>query len=215
LSCNTTNCHAGLTEAGLNSDKEGYISALSVLNKWARLVRNVPKSPQSTIGVPVYNATKDTLTYPNAARSSSKWDYLGTGTGPNLMGAAFNLSMFNNEPGAYVHNPLYVKRLIYDSIYFLCTKATDPALATNQYPTVQQTNVADAIYYLITTTARTLETGPKYSGPGSTSATKVLTTIEVIATIPTHQAEAAVLWLYGKPYASLTAADKLKRPGDN
>jgi len=195
LSCNTANCHAGLTtmtEAGLNSDKQGYISALAVLNKWVRLVRNVPVLPQSA-----FNSTT------NRARSTTKWDYLGVGTGPDLMGSSFNLSMLNNEPGAYVHNPLYAKRLIYDSIQFLSTKATDPALLTLQYPTVQQSNVADAIKYLTTATERTLET---VNGVANTS---------VRATIPTLQADAAILWLYGKPWASLTPADKLKRPGDN
>lgn len=191
LSCNTASCHAGLTSTALNSDKEGYISALAALNKWIRLVRNVPVLPQSA-----FNSTT------NRARVTTKWDYLGVGTGPDLMGSSFNLSMLNNEPGAYVHNPLYAKRLIYDSIQFLSTKATDPALLTLQYPTVQQFNVADAIKYLAITSERTLET---VNGVANTS---------VRATIPTLQADAAILWLYGKPWTSLTPADKLKRPGD-
>lgn len=192
LSCNTSGCHVSLSAAELNVDKEGYISALAVLNKWVRLVRNVPASPQLA-----FNATT------NKARSTTKWDYLGAGTGPDLMGAAFNLSNLNNEPGAYTHNPLYAKRLIYDSIYFLCTKATDPLLGSNQYPTVQQYNVADAIYYLTTTTAQTLET---VGGVANTAVT---------ATISTEQANAAINWLYGKSWANLSATEKLKRPGDN
>lgn len=192
LSCNTTACHVGLNVAELNSDKEGYISALAVLNKWIRLVRNVPASPQMA-----FNAAT------NKARSTTKWDYLGTGTGPDLMGAAFNLSNLNNEPGAYTHNPLYAKRLVYDSLYFLCTNATDPARGIDQYPVDQQINVADAIYYLTTTTARTLET------------VNSATNTAVTATISTEQADAAIKWLYGKSRLSLSASDKLKRPGDN
>jgi predicted CXXCH cytochrome family protein len=213
LSCNTSGCHSTRSAADLNTAKEGYISALAALNKWQRLVRNVPTNPQSTIGVPSYNATRDSLTYPNAARSSTNWTYLGTGTGPDLMGAAFNHSMLINEPGAYVHNSLYARRIVYDSIYFLCTKATDPVLNAKPYPTNQQLNVADAIFYLTTTTARTLETGPVYTGTGSTAKTKATTTIEVRATIPTQQALNAIQWLYGKPYTNLTAAEKLIRPG--
>jgi len=193
LTCNTSNCHAvALTAADLNRDKEGYLSALAVLNKWVRLVVNVPVKPQLP-----FNATT------NKARTTTQWDYLGTGTGPDLMGAAFNLSALNNDPGGYTHNPLYVKRLIYDSIYFLSTKATDPVLGINQYPTVQQFNVADAINYLTTTTATTLET---VNGVANTQARALITT---------HQADAAIQWLYGKPRISLTPADKLKRPGDN
>jgi hypothetical protein len=38
------------------------------------------------------------------------------GTGQNNMGAAFNFNLLEHDPGAYVHNRMYVKRLIYDSI---------------------------------------------------------------------------------------------------
>ncbi len=38
------------------------------------------------------------------------------GTGKNNMGAAFNFNLLEHDPGAYVHNRMYVKRLIYDSI---------------------------------------------------------------------------------------------------
>jgi hypothetical protein len=41
------------------------------------------------------------------------------GTGNNNMGAAFNLNLLDHDPGAYVHNRMYVKRLIYDSIDWL------------------------------------------------------------------------------------------------
>lgn len=196
LSCNATECHvrAGdpLTVTGLTRTKEEYISALAVLNKWIRLVRYVPANP-----VAPFNSTT------NNARSTTDWTYLGLGTGPDLMGAAFNLSTLNNEPGAYAHNPLYAKRLVYDSIYFLSTMATNPVLGINQYPTVQQFNVADAINFLTTTTAQTLET---VNGVANTKARALITQ---------HQADAAIQWLYGKPQAILTPADKLKRPGDN
>jgi hypothetical protein len=42
---------------------------------------------------------------------------IGTvGTGQNNMGAAFNFNLLEHDPGAYAHNRMYVKRLIYDSI---------------------------------------------------------------------------------------------------
>jgi hypothetical protein len=65
------------------------------------------------------------------------------GTGQNNMGAAFNLNLLEHDPGAYVHNRMYAKRLIYDSIDWaddgamnysvgatlnaLCTSGTPPA----------------------------------------------------------------------------------------
>ena len=41
------------------------------------------------------------------------------GTGTNNIGAAFNFNLLEHDPGAYVHNRMYVKRLIYDSIDWL------------------------------------------------------------------------------------------------
>jgi hypothetical protein len=32
------------------------------------------------------------------------------------MGAAFNLNLLEHDPGAYVHNRIYTKRLLYDAI---------------------------------------------------------------------------------------------------
>ncbi len=41
------------------------------------------------------------------------------GTGKNNMGSAFNFNLLEHDPGAYAHNRVYVKRLIYDSIDWL------------------------------------------------------------------------------------------------
>ncbi|HUJ18442.1 MAG TPA: hypothetical protein VL197_10685 [Nitrospirota bacterium] len=48
-------------------------------------------------------------------------DITGNTTGKNTMGAAVNLVVFSSteEPGAFVHNRYYAKRLIYDSIDWL------------------------------------------------------------------------------------------------
>jgi len=48
-------------------------------------------------------------------------DYMGIGT--RNMGAALNYDLTVNEPGAYVHNDLYIKRILYDTIDWLddCT----------------------------------------------------------------------------------------------
>jgi hypothetical protein len=186
-SCNTSGCHASLGASELTSDKEGYISALAVLNQWVRLVRNVP------VGAPAAPVCVDTT---NPPRLLTKWNYYGSG--PDLMGSAFNLSTLNNEPGGYVHNPLYAKRLVYDSIGYL--------MQAESY-----TNVADAIQALIGNTRLyyTLKTGKT---TGSTVCSDYSSTN---VSIPAHQADVAIKWLYGKSWANLSASDKLKRPGDN
>lgn len=181
--CANFSCHAGsgskpMGASDLTGYKEGYISALTSLNKFLRLVRNVPVNP----ALP-YDAKT------NKARSTTKWDYMGAGSGPNTMGAAFNNGLLGNEPGAYTHRPLYAKRLVYDSIAWLMQAQG-------------QTNVADAIQWLVTTDATTLET---VGGVANTP---------VKARIPQHQADAAIKWLYGKSRVALTAADKAKRPGE-
>lgn len=51
-----------------------------------------------------------------SAATTTDTDTTGAKTGKNNMGAAFNLRLLEHEPGAYVHNRIYVKRLIYDSI---------------------------------------------------------------------------------------------------
>ena len=43
----------------------------------------------------------------------------GSQTGKNNMGAAFNFSLLHHEPGAWAHNRLYGKLLIFDSINWL------------------------------------------------------------------------------------------------
>ena len=35
------------------------------------------------------------------------------------MGAAFNFNLLKREPGAYVHNSVYTKRLIWDSVDYI------------------------------------------------------------------------------------------------
>ncbi len=48
--------------------------------------------------------------------SASDTDKTGRTTGRYNMGAAFNLNLLEHEPGGYVHNRMYVKRLLYDAI---------------------------------------------------------------------------------------------------
>jgi hypothetical protein len=56
-----------------------------------------------------------TATMPSCAEIAGNNDGI-VGTGQNNMGAAFNFNLLEHDPGAYAHNRMYVKRLIYDSI---------------------------------------------------------------------------------------------------
>jgi hypothetical protein len=48
-----------------------------------------------------------------------------------VMGAAFNFNLLKHEPGAYAHNMVYAKRLIYDSIDFLDNGQLDNTVAAS------------------------------------------------------------------------------------
>ncbi|MBJ6801052.1 cytochrome c3 family protein [Geomonas propionica] len=55
--------------------------------------------------------------------STTNWG--GHGDGPGNLGAAFNYNLLVHDPGAFAHNPAYVKRLVRDSIDFLSFGSVD------------------------------------------------------------------------------------------
>jgi len=70
----------------------------------------------------------------NAVRN---WDPSGDGVesggiaGKNNMGAAFNFNLLEHDPGAYIHNRMYVKRLIYDSLDWIDDTALNYSVGTS------------------------------------------------------------------------------------
>jgi len=109
------NCHAGSSSQladVVQNEEEDFLEALTVLN-WALTAATF--TPSS--GFPPFLNTKWTYT--------TDADWTGNTTGKNNMGAAFNYSLLNNEPAAFVHNRAYVKRLIYDSIDWLDNRQMD------------------------------------------------------------------------------------------
>lgn len=72
------------------------------------------------LGPPVIDAPY-TIMMTGSANAVKDWDPTDGGApyGSNYMGAAFNFNVLEHDPGAYVHNRTYVKRLIYDSIDWL------------------------------------------------------------------------------------------------
>ncbi len=72
------------------------------------------------------------------------------GTGQNNMGATFNFNLLEHDPGAYAHNRMYVKRLIYDSIDWVDDGVMNYSVGAtlNALPDTT-TYKAEAIMYLL------------------------------------------------------------------
>jgi hypothetical protein len=169
--CNNMLCHNGAMTADRLESQNGLfnatLQALNVLLQGDALPGNPSKSKrkycyQSTSPYFYYVLTntlatsqvKDWMTYDSSNNAI-------LGTGPNNMGAAFNYNVLIREPGAFAHNSIYAKRLIYDSISWLfdndikTTANTDgyfsdvEAAIQNSVLTAQQKS--DACNYLFTT----------------------------------------------------------------
>ncbi len=100
--CFNMNCHAGSNGAltiATEDEKVRFHSALEALEA------QLPAKgfTLSTGTAQIWDATDDT----------------GNTTGKNNIGAAFNYLLLEDDPGSYVHNSKYAKRLIYDSLDWL------------------------------------------------------------------------------------------------
>jgi hypothetical protein len=141
--CNNALCHNGnMTAAKLESQTGLFNAAMQALN--ILLQGDVlPGNPnkykrkycyQSTSPYFYYVLTdtlttsqvKDWLTYDSSNNAILN-------TGPNNMGAAFNYNLLTREPGAFAHNDIYAKRLIYDSISWLFDNDIRATTNTNGY----------------------------------------------------------------------------------
>jgi hypothetical protein len=104
-------CHAGSSiDFGLvvQDEKDNFDFAMAALEN------------QLLVSSPSYSFT---AAFPYF--TSNNWlifndmDISGNSGGKHTMGAAFNFSLLHHEPGAYVHNSRYAKRVIYDSLDWL------------------------------------------------------------------------------------------------
>jgi hypothetical protein len=130
-------CHdpyGGMTAGGLTGERENYDAALQALD--AALQANslfyssshpyIFDTPTST--VPVVDWYRNGSINEQDARDN--------------MGAAFNLVLLHHEPGAYVHNSRYTKRLIFDSIDWLDNNSVDGTLDLTSIPGIGDTHAA-------------------------------------------------------------------------
>jgi hypothetical protein len=107
------NCHAGSSiDFGrvVQDEKDNFEFALEALGTELDIVSGYT----FTTDYPYFFSTN--------WLSAGDTDTTGNTTGKNNLGAAFNMSLLHHEPGAYVHNSRYVKRLIYDSLDWIDDK---------------------------------------------------------------------------------------------
>ncbi len=129
-------CHAGpftLTAAILEEEKEELQASLEAL-KAAMADSTVKPAFYFSSSFPyIYQdpgATTPTVNWASYADTSTNFESTGK---PN-MGAAFNLNLLHHEPGAYAHNRLYVKLLVFDSIDWLDNNVLDGRIDLTSYP---------------------------------------------------------------------------------
>jgi hypothetical protein len=131
-------CHAAsATEFALivEEEKKAFDFAVSALQ--GRLAAN----GYVYLGVYPYFATVKWL-------SPGDTDATGNTTGKNNLGSAFNFNLFRTDPGAYVHNSKYAKRIIYDAIDWLDDNAMNYSTGLTLQSNPTTTNAA-AMKYLL------------------------------------------------------------------
>jgi len=117
---------------GINVKKTGFAAALKAFKAWANMkginsTSNWLRSSTYTGGR--NNRTNGTALAANGFSqtacdpSSGIWSEYTLGT--RNMGVGLNSDFLGNDPGAFVHNDLYVKRLLYDTIDWLDNCAMD------------------------------------------------------------------------------------------
>ena len=149
--CNNASCHNGsMSAARLEDEKELFNAAMDALKAMIQERLNIyfyNANPYFFTSSYVVNFVEDGSCVNNLA--AKNWQTGGTSaftgkksattrlwsctsviatpgtatTGPNNMGAAFNYNLLNHDYGAFAHNSMYVKRLIYDSISWLYDNA--------------------------------------------------------------------------------------------
>jgi hypothetical protein len=120
-------CHAGSTsQVALmaETERENYDAATealgySIANAGLVTCATSTAVPVAANACDYRDSTNYALTFVTNYLSSGDTDSTGNTTGKNNLGATFNFRAFLIEPGAFVHNSRYVKRLLYDSIDWL------------------------------------------------------------------------------------------------
>jgi hypothetical protein len=133
-------CHGSLAmtidASILNTKKEGYNAALAVV-----ISQLAAKGIYYNAAVPPYFFNTATQAQQTLANRTVNWDTNAPNfKGADMMGAAFNLRLL--APGSgWVHNSVYSKRVIYDTIDYLDDHTQNNSVLT----AIQNANVDQAI----------------------------------------------------------------------
>ncbi|SNB47387.1 cytochrome C [Geobacter sp. DSM 9736] len=103
-------CHSGAdarTASSMQREKEGFNAALAAL---AKALKNRGF---------VFRGNPASFSNKNWQTDRGGIGGFGAGTGGRTLGAAFNFNLLRRDTGAYVHNNIYAKRLIHDSIHWI------------------------------------------------------------------------------------------------
>lgn len=129
-------CHTGqyaLSPAILEEEKEELHASLSAL-KAAMADTAVKPAFYFTNSYPYIfqdsGFTTPTTNWASFADTSVNFERTGK---PN-MGAVFNFNLLEHDPGAYTHNRLYVKLLIFDSVDWLDNNVLDGTIDLSAFP---------------------------------------------------------------------------------
>lgn len=98
------------TATALNTEKSGYHAAMRALYVW--LNKKGLTSSSDWLKASTYTWTGAPAYAGGCTPTAGNDVYFGS----RNMGVSFNYDFLKNEPAGYVHNDLYVKRLIYDSL---------------------------------------------------------------------------------------------------
>jgi len=98
------------TVSALNTEKKGYHSALRAMTVW--LSKKGITSSSDWLKASTYSWTGAPAYVAGCTPTAGGEVYFGS----RNMGVSFNYDFLKNDPAGYVHNDLYVKRLIHDSL---------------------------------------------------------------------------------------------------
>jgi len=132
-------------------------------------IQSVDSETQITLKSPYLGATGSGLSYAIVRSGSSNaikdWtgadnDATGETSGKNNMGAAFNLNLLEHDPGAYVHNRTYAKRLIYDAFDWIDDNQLNYSVGATLNAPGSEPYKTKAVRYLLPNGVQWTETYP-------------------------------------------------------
>jgi len=99
--CSNASCHFKTPES-LTTTKNNFLATLQTVQELLKTKKGI-----------YYNSALYPYFYTAGGAQYKTWGNVQT------MGAAFNFNLLTREPGSWAHNPVYTKRLLWDTIDYL------------------------------------------------------------------------------------------------